>query len=120
MQKRLFEDLIESDTVAHKTNNSKTLPVSIAIHAILLVLVIIVPLLTSEELPEPTSARVRSMRRREHPRGSWPCLARTGPHASPTSDDSASSIHRPHALDQSRGGTPWSRIPAGCRTRSTS
>src|SRR5215510_8250976 len=56
MQQRLFEDLIESDVVAHKTNKSKTLPVSIIIHVICLAVVIIVPLVTSEELPEPTSA----------------------------------------------------------------
>jgi protein TonB len=56
MQKRLFEDLIESDVVAHKTKQGYTLPVSIAIHAIIIVAVVIVPLLTSEELPEPTSA----------------------------------------------------------------
>jgi len=56
MQQRLFEDLIESDVVAHKTKQSYTLPVSLAIHAIVLLFVIVVPLLTSEELPEPTSA----------------------------------------------------------------
>jgi protein TonB len=55
MQQRLFEDLIESDVVAHKTKQSYTLPVSIAIHAIVLLAVVVVPLLTSEELPEPTS-----------------------------------------------------------------
>ena len=32
MQQRLFEDLIESDVVQHKTKQSYTLPVSIAIH----------------------------------------------------------------------------------------
>src|SRR5215510_4461478 len=56
MQQRLFEDLIESDVVAHKTNKSKTLPVSIIIHLVCLAVVVIVPLVTSEELPEPTSA----------------------------------------------------------------
>jgi protein TonB len=56
MQQRLFEDLIESDVVAHKTKQSYTLPVSLAIHAVVLLFVIVVPLLTSEELPEPTSA----------------------------------------------------------------
>jgi protein TonB len=56
MQQRLFEDLIESDVVAHKTKQSYTLPVSIALHLIVLLVVIVVPLLTSEELPEPTSA----------------------------------------------------------------
>ena len=55
MQQRLFEDLIESDVVKHKTKQSYTLPVSIAIHAIVLLLVIVVPLLTSQDLPEPTS-----------------------------------------------------------------
>jgi protein TonB len=56
MQQRLFEDLIESDVVAHKTRQSYTLPVSLAIHALVLLVVVVVPLLTSEELPEPTSA----------------------------------------------------------------
>ena len=55
MQQRLFEDLIESDVVAHKTKQGYTLPVSIAIHVIVLLAVVVVPLLTSEELPEPTS-----------------------------------------------------------------
>ena len=55
MQQRLFEDLIESDVVKHKTSQSYTLPVSIAIHALVLLAVVVVPLLTSEELPEPTS-----------------------------------------------------------------
>jgi protein TonB len=56
MQQRLFEDLIESDVVAHKTKQSYTLPVSIAIHLLVLLVVVVVPLLTSEELPEPSSA----------------------------------------------------------------
>ena len=56
MQQRLFEDLIESDVVAHKTKQSYTLPVSIAIHALVLLVVVVVPIITSEELPEPTSA----------------------------------------------------------------
>jgi protein TonB len=55
MQQRLFEDLIESDVVKHKTSQSYTLPVSIAIHALVLLLVVVVPLLTSQDLPEPTS-----------------------------------------------------------------
>ena len=56
MRQRLFEDLIESDVVAHKTKQSYTLPVSIALHAVVLLVVVVVPLITSEELPEPTSA----------------------------------------------------------------
>jgi protein TonB len=56
MERRLFEDLIDSDKVAHKTKQSLTVPVSLAIHAVVLLAVIVVPLLTSEEMPEPTSA----------------------------------------------------------------
>jgi protein TonB len=56
MEQRLFEDLIESDVVSHKTRKGYTIPVSIAVHAIVLLAVVVVPLLTSEELPEPTSA----------------------------------------------------------------
>ena len=55
MQQRLFEDLLDSDTRVHGTKQGYTLPVSIAIHTIVLIAVIVVPLLTSEELPEPTS-----------------------------------------------------------------
>jgi periplasmic protein TonB len=54
-QQRLFEDLIESDVKKHGTKQGYTLPVSIAIHSIVLLAVVVVPLLTSEELPEPTS-----------------------------------------------------------------
>ena len=56
MEQRLFEDLIESDVVSHKGRKGYTIPVSILVHAIVLVAVVIVPLLTSDELPEPTSA----------------------------------------------------------------
>jgi protein TonB len=56
MEQRLFQDLIESDVVSHKTRKGYTIPVSIAVHAIVLLAVVVVPLLTSEELPEPTSA----------------------------------------------------------------
>jgi protein TonB len=56
MEQRLFEDLIESDVVSHKTRKGYTIPVSIAVHVIVLMVVVIVPLLTSDELPEPTSA----------------------------------------------------------------
>jgi protein TonB len=55
MQQRLFEDLLDSDTRVHGTKQGYTLPVSIAIHTVVLIAVIVVPLLTSEELPEPTS-----------------------------------------------------------------
>lgn len=55
-QHRLFEDLIESDTVKHKTEQSKILPVSIGLHVALLLLVVIVPLLRPDVLPEPAAA----------------------------------------------------------------
>jgi len=56
MEQRLFEDLIESDVVVHKTGQGKTLPVSLTLHAIGLVAIIILPLLQPAELPEPAAA----------------------------------------------------------------
>jgi protein TonB len=51
MERRLFEDLISSDVVTHKTHQSQTLPVSIAAHAVLIALIFLVPILRSDELP---------------------------------------------------------------------
>jgi hypothetical protein len=56
MEKRLFEDLIDSDRVAHKTQQSKTMPVSLALHVIAATLIVIVPLLSADQLPDPASA----------------------------------------------------------------
>jgi periplasmic protein TonB len=56
MQARLFESLVESDAVQHKTAQSKTVSMSMAIHGAIVLAVIIVPLLTSEELPELNAA----------------------------------------------------------------
>jgi periplasmic protein TonB len=56
MQRRLFEDLVDSDVVRHRTAQTYTLPVSIVLHALLLVSIVIVPLLTSAELPAPASS----------------------------------------------------------------
>jgi periplasmic protein TonB len=56
MEQRLFQDLIESDVVAHKTGQGKTLPVSLTLHGIALVFIIIVPLFQPAELPEPAAA----------------------------------------------------------------
>lgn len=56
MERRLFEDLIESDVVAHKTEQSKILPVSGALHGIALILILVVPLLQPADLPEPAAA----------------------------------------------------------------
>ena len=56
MERRLFEDLIESDVVAHKTSQSKTLPVSLILHAIVLLAIVIVPILSPAEMPDPAAA----------------------------------------------------------------
>jgi periplasmic protein TonB len=56
MEKRLFEDLIDSDRVAHRTQQSKTLPVSLLLHTIAAALIVIVPLLAADQLPDPASA----------------------------------------------------------------
>ena len=55
MERRLFEDLIESDVVKHKTSQGKTTIVSAVIHGVLLLLILVVPLLMSDEIPDPTS-----------------------------------------------------------------
>jgi periplasmic protein TonB len=56
MEQRLFQDLIDSDAVGHKGRKGYTIPVSIVAHVIIVIAVVVVPLLQSEELPEPTSA----------------------------------------------------------------
>jgi protein TonB len=56
VERRLFEDLVDSDVKKHGTAQSYTLPVSIVIHVIVLIAVVVVPLLTSAELPEPAAA----------------------------------------------------------------
>jgi len=56
MERRLFEDLIDSDRVAHRTQQSKTWPVSLALHTIAAALIVIVPLLSADQLPDPASA----------------------------------------------------------------
>jgi periplasmic protein TonB len=53
MEKRLFEDLIDSDRVKHRTRQSKTVPVSLVLHLAVAALIVIVPLLAGSELPEP-------------------------------------------------------------------
>jgi protein TonB len=55
MQQRLFEDLLDSDVKTHKTKQGYTLPVSIAIHIVVIIAVVVIPLMTAEALPEPTS-----------------------------------------------------------------
>jgi protein TonB len=51
MEQRLFEDLLDSDRVAHKTNQSKTIPVSLALHAIAAAVIVIVPILATDQTP---------------------------------------------------------------------
>jgi periplasmic protein TonB len=53
MEKRLFEDLIDSDRVKHGTRRSKTVPVSLMLHLVAAGLIIVVPLLAGGQLPEP-------------------------------------------------------------------
>ena len=54
-QQRLFEDLVDSDVRGHKTKQSRILPISLALHAIALILLVVVPIFSKEQLPEPTS-----------------------------------------------------------------
>src|SRR5512142_2414094 len=56
MERRLFEDLLDSDRVAHRTHKSRTLPVSVALHVIAAALVVLVPLLAGGNLPDPASS----------------------------------------------------------------
>jgi periplasmic protein TonB len=56
MEKRLFEDLIDSDQVAHRTQQSKTWPLSVLLHTLIAAAIIIIPILQSGLLPEPASA----------------------------------------------------------------
>ena len=56
MEKRLFEDLIDSDKVAHKTNQSKTLPVSLALHTLAASVIVVLPILATDKMPEPAAA----------------------------------------------------------------
>jgi len=56
MEKRLFEDLIESDVVTHRTGQAKTWPISFLLHSLIAAAIIIIPLLQGGLLPEPASA----------------------------------------------------------------
>jgi len=57
MEQRLFEDLVESDKVAHRTHQARTWPVSVALHTVFALAIIIVPLLKSGLLPEPAMVK---------------------------------------------------------------
>src|SRR5262245_8823677 len=53
MERRLFEDLVESDVLVHRTKQSRTLPISIAIHAVVIAVIRFVPELSALEHPAP-------------------------------------------------------------------
>ncbi len=56
MEQRLFEDLLDSDKVAHRTAKSKTLPVSLALHVLAAALIVVLPIVAADTMPEPASA----------------------------------------------------------------
>lgn len=56
MERQLFADLVESDTKGHRPKRKLFFSISVAIHAIGLLAVVIVPLLQAQELPEPAAA----------------------------------------------------------------
>ena len=56
MERKLFADLVESDTKGHRPKRSLVFTLSLALHAAGLLAVVIVPLLQAQELPEPAAA----------------------------------------------------------------
>lgn len=60
MAGKFLDSLIVSRSTKEKRKGKMTLPVSIAIHVIVLAAVIVVPLMTWEELPEPDQGAVRA------------------------------------------------------------
>jgi len=56
MEQRLFEDLIDSDKVAHRTAKSKTLPVSLALHVLVATMIVVLPIVAADTMPEPATA----------------------------------------------------------------
>ena len=56
MERKLFADLVESDTKGHRPKRSLVFSISVGLHAAALLAVVIVPLLQAQELPEPASA----------------------------------------------------------------
>jgi protein TonB len=56
MEQRLFEDLVDSDTSAHRTNQARIFPVSLALHSVIAAAIVILPILSTGLLPEPASA----------------------------------------------------------------
>jgi hypothetical protein len=68
MNRRFFDDRLESSTRRTKEGKRKlTLPVSIAVHGVILFAVLVVPYLRYNELPEPALPRRRPRRPRWRP-----------------------------------------------------
>jgi protein TonB len=60
MAGRFFEQLLDSSGQRTKRGRSMTLPVSIAVHVVVLAAVVVVPLMSWGELPEPDQGAVRA------------------------------------------------------------
>src|ERR1700737_1237811 len=61
MYRRFFDDLLDSSTRRSKEGKRRlTLPVSIAIHVVIILAVVVVPYLRYNELPEPALGTVRA------------------------------------------------------------
>jgi protein TonB len=60
MAGRFFEQLLESNWQKGKRKRNMTLPVSIAVHVVVLIAVIVVPLMSWGELPDPDKGAVRA------------------------------------------------------------
>jgi periplasmic protein TonB len=56
MERKLFADLVESDTAGHRPKRGMVFWISVGLHAAALLAVVIVPLLQAQELPEPAAA----------------------------------------------------------------
>jgi protein TonB len=56
VEKRLFEDLIDSGKEKHGTQQSKVMPISLLLHSVIAATIIVVPLLAADQLPDPASA----------------------------------------------------------------
>src|SRR2546422_8793688 len=61
MNRRFFDDLLDSSTRRNKEGKrTLTLPVSIAVHVVILFAILVVPYLRYNELPEPALGTVRA------------------------------------------------------------
>jgi protein TonB len=56
MERKLFADLVESDTKGHRPKRKLFFSLSVGLHVLGLLAVVIVPLLQAQELPEPAAA----------------------------------------------------------------